>query len=292
MKTDKSLFRYKAVIDFIQISFKTTQRSNGFSIKRNTGLPYVKPIDKGPGSATNIFSFRLHDIENWQQFDTTIKHLKKRYELESEPTITGVEVSFDAYAKGASYDEMIEHVAHYFCFLANPVSVNRRFSKGYKGTAIGLTSRTYTIRRLFSGGTIYIGDQRYDSKSMRIYYKQTDHNKQPIEQNEHRARIEITLLGKDCPFGNIEEARNYDFTKLKDYFRFTELREGLKRFDEVLADRIPIVGERKIRRRIGGGGHRIYSKLVIPDAELNEIVYDRLRNLSKSLNSSRMRKTR
>lgn len=288
---EEHLFRYKAVIDFIEFTFTTTSNTNAFSIKRNMGLSYVTPLNKGPGAAANQFSCRVYDIKNWAKLEADISRLKNKYQISGEPVITAVEVSLDAYANGASYDQMIEHVAHFFCMLANPVSPNRRFSRAYKGSSEGLHGRSYTINRLKKGGAIYIGSQNTDSKSMRIYYKTTD-KEELLKPEECRARIEITLTGQDCPFSTLTEARNYNFTELRDYFRFTELKDNLGRFDSDLADRIPIVGERRPRRRMGGGGYLIYSRLVIPDAKLNEIVYDQLRNLTKRLNTHKMRKTR
>ncbi len=286
----KSRFRYRACIDFVRIDFKTVKSTNAFSIKRKTGITYVKPINKQSGSAANNFSCKLYDIQHWSQVENMIGMLRSRYELESEPTISGVEVSFDAYADGASYDEMIQQVAYYYWLLANPVSENRRFTRGYKGTTQGLSNIVSMIKKLKAGGTIYIGDQRSDSQSMRIYFKTTDKDA-PLPEKQHRARIEITLVNKDCPFDSVQSARQFEMSKLKDFFRFRAINENLPFFNQIVAEGIPQIGARAKRSR-KEGGTRLFSKSTHADTQLNRIVYDQLRNLTKRLNSSRMRKLR
>jgi hypothetical protein len=287
---DKQKFRYTAVIDFVEITFRTKKASNGFSIKRNMDFDFVKPLDKRPGAAANEFRVKVQDIKRWSDLDKYYKKLKAEYELESEPKITCVEVSFDAYSIGATYDEMIEHVASYYWMLANPVSINRRFTRGQKGTTQGLASRSYMLNRLKGGGTIYIGDQRYDAEGMRIYYKTIDRKAQ-LPPEMHRSRIEITLRGNKCPFTTFEEARNFEFSNLARYFRFRQIKSNLSKLRTLVADRTPLLGERKAQQRKGRGAY-MYSDMTMADTVLNEIVYDQLRYLTKRLNSGQKKKSR
>lgn len=287
---DKQKFEYKAVIDFVEVRFRTKQSSNGFSIKRNVGFDYVRPLDKGPGSAANEYVVKVQDVKRWTDLEKFFNRLKSNYDLESEPTITCVEVSFDAYSKGATYDDMIEHVANYYWMLANPVSENRRFTLGRKGTTQGLGSRSYLLNRLRRSGTIYIGDHRYDQEGMRIYYKTTDKDSQ-LPMDKHRARIEITLRGDKCPFKTLEEARNFQFSNLTRYFKFRQLKDDVQGLNLIIADRTPVLGERKPRKRKGVGGY-FYSAMTSADSVLNEIVYESLRKLTQRLNSGRNKKIR
>lgn len=290
MIIDKQKFKYTAVIDFVQITFRTKKASNGFSIKKNVQFDFVKPLDKGPGAAANEFTVKVQDIKRWSDLDKYYKKLKAEYELESEPKITCVEVSFDAYSRGATHDEMIEHVAGYYWMLANPVSLNRRFTRGQKGTTQGLDSRSYMLGRLKRGGTIYIGDHRYDSEGMRIYYKTIDRKAQ-LPTELHRSRIEITLRGNKCPFTTLEEARSFQFSNLARYFRFRQLKSNLSELRTVVANRTPLLGERKSQQRKGRGAY-MYSDMTMADTVLNEIVYDQLRYLTKRLNSGQKKKSR
>lgn len=290
MVIDKKKFRYTAVIDFVEITFRTKKASNGFSIKRNLEFDFVKPLDKGPGAAANEFTVKIQDVKHWSEIDRVFRKLKRQYELESEPKITCIEVSFDAYSKGATYDEMIEHVANYYWMLANPVSLNRRFTRGMKGTTQGLDSRSYMLGRLKRGGTVYIGDHRYDNQGMRIYYKSVD-KKASLPQEQYRARIEITLRGDSCPFSTLEGAKQFEFSNLKHYFKFRQLRPNLPNLKTIVADRTPLLGERKSRQRKGRGAY-MYSDMTMADTVLNEIVYDQLRYLTKRLNSGQKKKSR
>lgn len=290
MIIDKEKFEYKAVIDFVEITFRTKKASNGFSIKRNVEFDFVKPLDKGPGAAANEFTVKVQDVKRWSDLDKYYKKLKAQYELESEPKITCVEVSFDAYSRGATYDEMIEHVANYYWMLANPVSENRRFTLGKKGTTKGLDSRSYMLKRLGFGGTVYIGDHRCDQEAMRIYYKTTDRENQ-LSSEQCRARIEITLRGDKCPFTTLEEARNFQFSNLARYFKFRQLKANVQGLNLIIADRTPILGERKPRKRKGVGGY-LYSAMTSADSILNEIVYEKLRNLTDRLNAGKNKKFR
>lgn len=290
MNIDKEKFEYKAVVDFVEVRFTTKKSSNGFSIKKKVGFDFVKPLDKGPGSAANEYVVKVQDVKRWTDLDKFYNRLKANYDLESEPEITCVEVSFDACSKGATYDDMIEHVANYYWMLANPVSENRRFTRGMKGTTEGLGRRSYMIARLKRGGTIYIGDHRYDQEGMRIYYKTTDKENQ-LPPDQHRARIEITLRGEKCPFKTLEEARNFQFSNLTRYFKFRQLKSDVKGLMLGVADGTPMLGERKPRKRKGLGGY-LYNSMTSADRILNDIVYESLRKLTKRLNSGRNKKIR
>jgi hypothetical protein len=287
---DKKKFRYTAVIDFVEITFHTKDASNAFSIKRNLGFDYVHPMDKRAGAAANEFKAKIQNVKHWSEIDRIYKRLNDQYELSSEPKITCIEVSFDAYSKGASFKEMIEHVANYYWMLANPVSQNRRFTRGTKGTTQSLSRRAYMLNRLSRGGTVYIGDHRYDPEGMRIYYKQTD-KEEDLPMDEHRSRIEITLRDASCPFDNLEDAIHYDFANLSNYFKFRQPKAEMSPFEVVIADATPLLGEKKERKRRGRGKY-MYSSLTDADVVLNSIVYDQLRYLTKRLKSSREKKIR
>jgi hypothetical protein len=278
------------VIDFIQIVFKTVENTNAFSIKRNTGISYVEPLNKGDGAAASEFQFRLYDVTNWNQYDDCIKKLKEHYALDGNPVISGIEISLDAYSKSLNSDELIEHVIQFCWNLANPVNGNRRFFGGQMTKAEDLQSRSRMIEIIKrTGGTIYIGSQNEykdnprDSESMRIYPKTTDKNK-PLSPLYQRARIEITLMDEACPFKTIEEARNFDFTTIIKYFRFRNYVDNLEGIDKIIVNATPTISEKRKRKRIGGG-IREHSRLTVADTELNRIVYDRFRNLNRDLNT-------
>ncbi len=281
-------YRYKAVIDFIAIEFKTAIPSNAFSIKRKLKLKYVKPLDKSDGAAASVFRAKIYDITSWTQLNTQIENLKKNYILQGEPRIVEVEVSLDAFSKNNSRSELIEHAAYFFWSLSNPVSKNRRFGK--KGTGADyIKAKADLIRKITKGGTLYIGNQNdgktysKDPISMRIYVKEID-QKKLLALNLHRTRIEITMVDSACPFSTVEEAKKYDFSSLSKYFSFRNFKKNLPALDQLIVDTLPTIAARGRRRRIGGGT-REFSRLTTANTKMNKICYDRLRNLTRSLNT-------
>jgi len=287
LQTDTNKYLYTTVIDFVEFRFVTKQPTNGFSIKRNTGFVYVEPVNEGAGGAATIFKVRFHDVTFWNDLERSIKKLKSLYELESEPVISTLEVSFDAYSKDSNFDELVEHATNFNTMLANPVSDNRRITFGVKNELILIHSKERLLTLLRRGGTICIGKQESDDESMRIYIKTID-KKKPIPQDHYRARIEITLRGNALPFSNLDDAKNYKFTELSRYFKFRQFKsystEGLTLIERTFA----IIGERKRRYRKGVGA-RMYSLSTLAHTALNRIVYDNLRGMGSRLNTGRKR---
>lgn len=288
MNLDKSKYKYKAVIDFIEVEFKTVIPTNAFSIKRNARLTYVDPLDKGDGAAASHFRVKFHDITRWNEFEIMLNKLKSELQFEIEPFIYGVEVSLDAYSKNNDINDLIEHVVQFFWNHSNPVSNNRRIGKKGKG-ANAIESKEDLIRKIMKGGTIYIGSQKNgkghkkDPISMRTYLKEID-KKTKLNLVQKRARTEITLVGAACPFSSIEEARKYNFSNLNKYFTFRNFKGNLNPLESIIVNARPVIAEKRRRRRIGGGT-RENSRLTTADTKLNRIVYDRLRNLTRSLNT-------
>lgn len=286
MNLDCSKYKYKAVIDFIQLDFKTAKPTNAFSVQRKMKLTYVEPLNKSAGGAASEFRFKFHDLTSWKQLEDCISNLKRHCELENEPTISGIEVSIDAYSNNMNKNELIEHTAQFCWKLAKPVSQIRRFSKT---KAHGITNKNDLTNKIIKGGVIYIGNQRnhaggkQDPISMRIYLKEKD-KKIELNPSEHRARIEITLVGAACPFHSIADAKKYKLSNLNSHFTFRNFKQDLSPLDNIIINAIPTIAEKRRRSRIGGGT-REFSRLTTADTKLNRIVYDRLRNLTRRLNT-------
>ena len=193
-----------------------------------------------------------------------------------------MEVSFDAYSKKRDERALIEKTAEFYWLLQNPSSLNRRTATSYKGSAELPINHSSNIRKVASGNTIYIGSQRDDSISQRIYYKTTDSKKYlPIE--EHRARYELTLKWDACPFRTIEEAKAYNFTNLRKWFKFRKIKNDLDGIEKLLMSAKMQLGDINISR-LSGGGVRVHDFGTQADIDLNRIAYDRLRDLTKRLN--------
>ncbi len=290
MVVDLKLFKFKTIIDFVVMEFKLNKNSNAQTVRRKLGATYVKPLDKGQGSASSHFQIKIYDVDRWLKIEKLICELRSEFDLSGEPIITGVELSLDAFSNGASIEQMTDFLVDLSWLHVNKISLNKRFVKGGKGTAQALTNTVHTRSRMQQGGTIYIGDQRKDNESMRFYYKITDRNMN-LPEKEHRSRMEITLMGDSCPFRTIDEAKNFNFVKTMDYFRTRQIKQDITKFEEIVASATTQIGERK-KRNIHNVGTRMYSKVTKANVELNQKIYDQLKYLTQRLNLIPMRNLR
>jgi hypothetical protein len=282
-KTDS--FTYKASIDWIELEITTVNDSNFNSIKHLFNVNYVKPISPKGGGATNKFTLRIQDVTSWNMLDEIVNIVDSSKKL-SSVLITGVEISFDAFSKNNDKQELIEKAAEFYFCLEKPCSKNRRLAGARKGSAEQPLRHETTIRKISEGNSIYIGSQNEDTISQRIYYKTKDNNKLlPIEL--HRARYELILVGDDCPFGTIEEARKYNFTELSGWFKFRKIIEDIDGLGLMLIKATRQLGQVNVKR-LAGGGVKVNNCGTKADVYLNRIAYEKLRELTKRLNKTRV----
>ena len=277
---DYKRYRLTAVIDWLQFSIKTQSPTNFQTIKRHCGLSYVEPLDKSAGGSATEFQFRLYDVQSWLHVKRCIDDIAEQFPLEDPPVITGVEIALDAYSKYGVEEDLVRMAAHFYKYLANPVSHNRRLgSKSTSGFSAEIWHRD-VIQHFKEGDTAYIGN-RHDNLSQRIYYKTTD-KEVLLDQHEYRARVEITIMHDACPFKNIPEAEQYQLTKLARWFKFRRIREQLDGLSRKVAEEKAISGLVTPMRR-AGGGIRMNAKSTKADQVLGDKAYDALRNLDRKL---------
>ena len=278
-------FKYKATIDWIELEVTTIDTSNFHAIMKFANSTNVEGINPGDCGETNRFFVKFHDVTSWVSLENKIKDFNDVKPL-SEVYISGVEVSFDAYSNNNDKDELVEKTAEFYWLLQLPSSKNRRLASNFKGSAVQPVNHLSNIRNIMNGHTIYIGSQSDDAFSQRIYYKTKDNNKLlPIE--EHRARYELTLKGDACPFRTIEDAKAYKFCELKKWFKFRKIKDDLDSFRLMLTNATMQLGIINIPRRIGGGV-MVNAIGTQADIVLNRIAYDKLRELTKRLQKTRV----
>lgn len=275
-------FKYNATIDWIELEIATVDKSNFQSMKRAAGIKFVEAINAEDSGASKNFKLKYHDITSWHVLEKIVDELNYIKPL-SDVRISGVEISFDAYSIKNDRNELIEKTAEFYWFLQKPCSVNRRVVTSYKGSAEQLLNHQSTIRRIDDGYSILIGSQKDDLCSQRIYYKTID-SKTLLPIQEHRARYEITLIGDACPFHTIEEAKAYKFSDLKEWFKFRKIKENISSTNLMLTKASRQLGSINGRRRTGGGV-RVNSYGTQANVTLNRIAYDKLRGLTKRLQS-------
>lgn len=277
---DYTRYKFTAVIDWLQFTIKTQSPTNFQTIKRHCDLSYVEPLDKSAGGSATEFQFRLFDVQSWMYVKRYIDRINDHFPLDGPPVITGVEIALDAYSKYGVEDDLTAMAAHFYKYLANPVSDNRRIGSGPRSGFSAEIWYRYVIEHFQKGETAYIGN-KHDNLSQRIYYKTTD-NDAPLDQPEHRTRVEITMMHGACPFKSISEAEQYQLSNLARWFKFRRIREQLDGFSRKVAEEKAISGLVNSARR-AGGGIRLNSKSTRADRVLGDKAYDALRNLDRKL---------
>lgn len=295
---DYSLFSFRSCIDWIELEIQTIQQTNSQTVRRKLYLlQYVEMINPGRAGESKRFRIRIQDPQSWKDIENWIKNVESHFPFAIEPTITAIEVSFDAYSAGATEDYLHEMAATFYTFSASLVSNNHRFGGRQKGDVTGIFNTPQISRFLKSGRVINIGN-RADSKSQRIYVKTKDGgtgpNKPQLPVEQHRARIEVTLQGEALPFTSLEQAKAYNFTQLAKFFKFRK-QKNTNYSPEALAalSHAPVRGTRA-ERRVTGNSYRLYATSTKADIELNARAYDALKGLTRSLNrrTNRGRKPR
>ena len=285
-------FTYKALIDWIEIEITTTSPTNFWTIREIAGLCYVEPLDESKGGAATIFKFRLYDINTWKQVERTIETLKEYRTLAGEPRIIGIEVSFDAYSISNLKNDLREHTAEYFRMVSNPLmsNKNQRAAGIHKGSAEPVSLKIGNYLQV-DNKTFYIGSQKDDDASMRVYFKKTD-SSLSLAIEEQCARIEITLKNTECPFSTIKEAEHFKFEHLAKWFRFRRVKEGITNLQTIITGYQSQIGEIKKRkvRATGKTKYRLYHPFTKSNTELNTKAYEQLRLLTKRLAKTRILK--
>lgn len=287
------LFKFRAVIDWLEIEFRTQEHTNFQSIKRVLNAPYVEALNKEDGGRANKFSVKFHDPKNWDAILHQLQTLSEKFPLAENPTIKTIEVSIDGYSRTADRSQMIALTHSLFRGLSKLVSDNYRFS-GTKNSikrTRWFDSKSEIIEFLNDGRNICIGNIAHsnslkknfdaDDEYMQIYYKTTDNGGTPLQPAQYRARIEIRLSGKALPFENIEDAKTYKFEKLAKYFNMRKLNQTLlntaPRGIQKACELVHQLGSAKSNSK------RKHAVITVANKELNDKFYDSLRDLSRRM---------
>jgi hypothetical protein len=278
---DYTRFSFRAVVDWLEIAITTVAPTNAPTIRRKGALCYVTPIDAGAGGAATRFCFRIYDPDSWAGIRGIIAEIEQATPFAMPPTVTGMEISFDAYSNGATLNELAALAADFCRFNTAAISNNRRIAGRWRGDTEGLPGQAYARRKVAAGRVIAIGDKTAPI-SQRIYFKTTDHNGQSIPDADYRARIEVTLQGKALPMTTLDDGEGYSFEGLAAFFKFRALKDGLDPTAKAAAEYPARIGERGERKR-REGGTRLYAKGTRADTPLNRKAYDALRELSRRM---------
>lgn len=274
-------FRFRAVVDWIEVEIHTANPTHYDAIRRHAELSYVEPMNAGEaGKTATAFRFRIHDPANWSEVVRVVRFVSEKYALARPFEVVGIEVAFDAYGrKKVTREELAALVANFVRFSTH-TSPNRRMYREEGEDAFAPPSNDCAlVRKLAEEWQVGVGDKESDCYQ-HAYVKTTDNNKSRLPEGEHRARIEITLRGSKLPCNTLEKWSRCNFASLaKPYFNFRTLRTDLTPIEQVTASANTHIGKRGVRNR-SEGGTRLFSRFTRADSTLNALARDRLRDLS------------
>jgi hypothetical protein len=283
-------YRFEAVVDFLEIEIQTIEPRKFWTIRDvvkealampEHETPYVKPID-GDNHASCRFVIRVHDPKSAKAIDDLLMRINDEIPLIPGVRVLAAEISIDAYGAPP------EFVVEMFNFITNHVSDNKRLYRDYKGSGEAIPARLNEfVQRISDGYQIGIGDKTAD-RYQHGYYKQTDGKDEngipsQLDAKDHRPRFEIRLRGGGLPFSEWNDWRNFRFESLRrEYFNFRKLKYNStpELLRTIFENRTLHHGQKKTHS-LKNGRTREFSGLTEANKQLNELVRESLRNLSK-----------
>lgn len=295
---DYSKLKCCAVVDWLSFEIETASRTHGETVFEKCGLSnYVTKLNGRPGGVATRFVVRFQDIKNWDDAQARLDALAARFPLAPghTPTIAGIEVSFDAYARdGTTRADLVDMAVRFFAFghVVGDYRSSGVWLPGPDGNKVrvqkvaAVTSRFDARRLLNNDRVVNVGD-RDDDVTQRIYFKTKDGGA-VLPVKEHRARAEVTLRGAALPFTTLEAARHFDFKTLAKpvtgYFRYRRQCDGMEPLPAVIHSRYAQVGARKERTK--DGRTRLYDENTEADTALNERARKALGRLTETMRRS------
>lgn len=288
---DYSIFRFHCDVDWIQLELNTQRSTHAWRLQKCSEFSYVEacdPLTKEPYALVNTpsthFRAKMQDPKNWRSVAHAVEVLSRAYPLAEKSKVIGIEVTFDAFSKGASRDEMVRLTAHMYKFLTNPVSDNHRTYHYYKGSGEGVSTFEELVNELSGGRQIGIGDS-VDDRYQHLYFKTTDSVREgvatPLPVEQYRARLEITLRGAALPIQTLDEWESFDFRSLTHYFNFRTFKPVLNKWAaSALEIRAKQTGRLTKEQKVNYRTRREFSFATLADKSLNDIAKGSLRRLS------------
>lgn len=280
------IFRFEAVVDFIEVQIHTTTRNQGGSMYialKLHGFSHITPVQADPAGWDSHFTTRLYDVKTHAALQSKLATIEEEFPFASPPVITMIEVAFDGYLRDAqataNHDHLIALAARMAYRVAAPVSPNTRIYRDYKGSPTAMPRSLHsTERKMNEGWNVAIGNKS-DPEYQHGYFKTSDRD-MPLAVQDYRARFEIRLAGAALPHSSVESWAAFKFEKLTKRIRFRKEDYAASPLQQVIvAGQADRASHRKSIKRHSGGGTRAH--IMPADVELDQIVYDQLRQLSR-----------
>lgn len=278
-------FSFRAVVDWVELTLTTARPTNFMTMKGILGVEYVKPKDEGPGRAATVFQVRFHEPKSWHDVEAALKRLEAHADLASDPQVTEIELSFDAYNLTGPHTELVDLAAHFYRGCTLLVSSNRRLYRRTHETQ-EVVSHQLLKARLTDGFNLNVGSPSGgDAVIQHVYVKQKDAGKS-LPKDQWRARYEVRLSGAALPFTALSDWARVDFTRFAKYFKYRKVIAPSNRFVAAALEVLPQIGEKRPRRK-APFGTRNYSRNTVADRALNAAAFDALRELNRRMRGYR-----
>ena len=280
-----SAFRFRAVIDWIELRLVTEKASNFDTLRKRMEVPYVQAVDKGPGSAATEFLVKIQEPTSWNDVEQRIVKFTWDHPLAEPVSVTGIEVALDVYSRSQDREQLVDMVTRLYRNSTKLISQNRRLAR-HRHETQSIASHRSLRRKIAEGFNLYIGNAK-DEARQHLYLKGTDSLDGKVihlEPESCRARTEFTLRGKALPCQSLEEWKRHEFTDMADFFKYRTMKTCVDPLMKHALMHVDQIGERRPRptkdRR-----PRFFFKSTKADTELNALAYSALRELTKRMKS-------
>lgn len=317
----RSAYRTKAVVDWLALEIETT-RPTQFQWVQHTladhfggdTRAYIEAVDAGAGNTATRFLITLNDAycQNVDTIRAALAALDRQYTLVGPAIIKVLEVSLDFYPND-------DQARADLLPLVERLQTSLEAAGGTSHRQFGASVRPHFLDSTCTPDprqTFYVNNKR-DPVAWRVYHKITD-QKRDLPYDQHRARVEFTLQGAGLHkygINSVDDLAALDFGnfgELLHFRQFIPMPELIAGKEPALAqllqhatrrDRNTITlypfGLHAYRRdsRTGqprNGGRperRKHSTHTIADTDLNHLVRDRLRDLTKNFRTKLEAKT-
>jgi hypothetical protein len=274
----------RAVVDWVAIRVTLPAPTQARHLRERMpprwGKPFVEPAEGQRDESCSVFIIHVQDpnpmtlLEEVQGLALGGASIR-----ESSIQILGVEVAIDL--RSTDSETLAPAALYLFQHLAHPPFGTPRITtpSHYEAAA----SRRNTLKAFVNGWSVNIGEMD-DSTRARVYVKR--HDSTPGESHallpecDHRARIETTLTGKDCPFSTLEGFRQFRFETLAKYFAQVLLRAPKTKFIGLMHERMLQHGRTHDQAKREQHRRQRQSHTV-RDSVFNDRIRIALRNLTK-----------
>lgn len=297
-------YTYEMVVDWIELEVHVAERCKFWTMQEvlrdiqqlsQDVNPYVKLQGDHDNGASDTFRFKIQDPKSCAEIYSIIDGLGKRFNFVNPIKVTGIEVAFDTYLRGATVQQLAQIAFDRYRFSTHTPTNDWYFYriKGEGREFLNALGHQREVHSLFEKGW-QLTDTNSQDVPLRAhgYVKTTDRGgKDRLRVGQHAARYEFTLRDAALPCKSMQDLEGFDFSSLARLFKFRKLRDNLHpatRYSlTIWGGAGSQVGRRGDYRRKHpsnagqySGEKTKYRGSTVADAPLNKVARDQLRALT------------